>query len=83
MPHATPPCPRASKALDKAKASDPSYAQQFPQEALEERTLALLDSATITCFSYVTHRSMPEAPSRLMAPQPGPLGRLARRLLGV
>ena len=58
MPHATPPCPPALKALDKAKASDPSYAQQFPQEALEERTLALLDSATITCFSYVTHRSM-------------------------
>jgi hypothetical protein len=58
MPYATPPCPPASKALDKAKASDPSYAQQFPQEALEERTLALLDSATITCFSYVTHRSM-------------------------
>ena len=82
MPHATPPCPRASKALDKAKASDPSYAQQFPQEALEERTLALLDSATITCFSYVTHHSMPEAPSCLMAPQPDPVGRLACWLLG-
>ena len=26
----------------------PQSAQQFPQEALEERTLALLDSATIT-----------------------------------
>ena len=72
----------ASKALDKAKASDPSYAQQFPQEALAERTLALLDSATITCFSYVTHRSMPEAPS-FWRHSFNPSGRLARRVLGM